>query len=82
MERGAESMRPATRITSAAGVVRSTSTSTEPGSPCCRGMRVGLLESIVNSGSLWTQANLAAGVRISGADVIWALIGVTFRNIS
>jgi hypothetical protein len=28
-----------------------------------------LLESIVNSGSLWTQANLAAGVRISGSDV-------------
>src|SRR5439155_751691 len=28
-----------------------------------------LLEAIVNSGSLWTQANLAAGIRISGADV-------------
>jgi hypothetical protein len=28
-----------------------------------------LLESIVNSGSLWVQANFVAGVRISGTDV-------------
>ncbi len=28
-----------------------------------------LLESIVNSGSLWVQANLVSGVRISGTDV-------------
>ena len=28
-----------------------------------------LLESVVNSGSLWVQANLVAGVRMSGTDV-------------
>ena len=28
-----------------------------------------LLEAIVNTGSVWTQANMIAGIRISGADV-------------